>query len=596
MKKIKNIKNIGTDVRYKTESITKLKMKEMIRTARNKNLFYLEHSKFATYIDPEYIAIFETELVNFTKKWIRMFDQNMSAEREPGQEGHANTRGLHVMDTEQGAKDVARELLLNDQLARVGAKLHDLGHLIYAHEGEHQLSNYLKGLGICELHHAILARMIIEEERIHERTLERLSQKKGRELTQREINEYNTYKLIIADIAASHNGEGLDYEIISNEKKTNEEMEREFINGFTVPGADKKIRSKTVEGAVVRFSDPIAYVFKDFRDGVIGKTVDVNDPQYEEIFIQMGFPKEMLDDWTTKPEKKDKIVRYGTYLLRDDLIKNSRGLNGARMSQRMADLMYKLRDLNYDKVVKPRTRKIMDVFGERTEQLIEKYSNVLLAYEDTNSNNPEIELKPFTKKMLKRITMKQPQAVRDFNVKIVQKGIRGFVEREVDDILNGTTKCVTNRRGRLEADLAKLSNNGNGHITDEEKKLYIRRVIKEIGLNPEESKKLLRKRMSIEHPNATTEELNDLVKQNEYLRLETYRESLAKFRVSMYVGQSGNDYLLDMLQEEGLLSQDERSGRWVSGGDVSKSSINDTQNAQKKERDAQEREQRGIDR
>lgn len=575
MRKIKDNINVN---KYKVENSNILKLKEMVRNARNKNFFYLEHSKFATYIDPEYITIFETELVNFTKKWIRMFDQNMSAEREPGHEGHANTRGLHVMDTEQGAKDVARELLLNEDLARVGAKLHDLGHLIYAHEGEHQLSKYLQELGICELHHAILARMIIEEERIHERTVERIAQKRGRPLTPREKKEFNTYKLMIADIAASHNGEGLDYEIATNQNKTDEEMEREFINGFTVPESDKTIKSKTVEGAIVRFSDPIAYVFKDFRDGVIGQTINVNDPKYENIFIEMGFPKAMLDDWATKPEKKDKIVRYGTYLLRDDLVENSRGINGARMSKRMADLMYKLRNLNYDEVVKPRTRKIMNVFGERTEQLIDIYSNVLLEYEDTNSTNEPIELKPFTKKMLKRITMKQPQAVRDLNIKIVQKGIKGFVTREVEDILNGTNKCVTKRRRRLETDLRKLCVNGT--ISNEEKELYIKRVINEIGLSPNESKKLLRKRVKIEHPEATEEELDRLVEENKDLRFETYRESLAKFRASMYIGQSGNDYLLDMLQEEGLLSQDERNGRWVSGGDVSRSSINQTQKNQ----------------
>lgn len=578
MKKIKNSINKN---KYKVENNSILKLKELVRDVRNKNFFYLEHSKFATYIDPEYIAIFETELVNFTKKWIRMFDQNMSAEREPGHEGHANTRGLHVMDTEQGAKDVARELLLNEDLARVGAKLHDLGHLIYAHEGEHQLSKYLQRLGICELHHAILARMIIEEERVHERTVERIAQKRGRPLTPKEKQEFNTYKLMIADIAAAHNGEGSDTEIATNQNKTNKEMEREFINGFTVPASDKTIKSKTVEGAIVRFSDPIAYVFKDFRDGVIGQTISVNDPEYEQIFIKMGFPKEMLDDWATKPEKKDKIVRYGTYLLRDDLIKNSRGINGAKMSEGMAKLMYKLRNLNYEKVVKPRTRKIMNVFGERTEQLIERYSKILLEYEDTNSNNEPIELKPYTKKMLKRITMKQPQTVRDFNVKIVQKGIQGFVRREIDDILNGTQNCVTNRRKRLETDLAKLTSE-LGTITDEGKELYINKVVlKEIMLSPEESKKRLRTKIQKENPQATEEELDKLVEENKELRFETYKESLAKFRASMYIGQSGNDYLLDMLQEEGLLSQDERNGRWVSGGDVSKSSINDTQKAQK---------------
>ena len=39
---------------YKKESKTALKFKEMLREFRKKNLFYLEHSKFATYIPDDY--------------------------------------------------------------------------------------------------------------------------------------------------------------------------------------------------------------------------------------------------------------------------------------------------------------------------------------------------------------------------------------------------------------------------------------------------------------------------------------------------------------------------------------------------------------
>ncbi len=582
-------KNIKNAKRVFTESKSSLKLKEKIRNFREKNLFYLEHSKFATYIDPDYLRIYETELVNFTKKWIRMFDQNMSAEREPGMEGHANTRGLHSMDTEQGAKDVARKLLLNEDLARVGAKGHDLGHLIYAHEGEHRLSEYLKKLGIAELHHSTLARMIMEEEKIHQRTLERLSKEKGRTFTKKEIEEYEGYKLILADIAAAHNGEGLDYEVIANNEKTNNDIENEFIASFTKPGADRKIVSKTPEGAVVRFSDPIAYVFKDFRDGVIGGTIDVNDLDYEDIFIKMGIPKETLDEWALLPEKKDKLVRIGTYILRDNLYQSSIGFNGARMSKEMADLMYKLRDLNYEKVVKPRTRKIMDVLGERTEKLIDKYSNLLIKYEDPKAQN--IELNTHTKKMIRRLTMKQPEEVKEININITRKGIESFVRREIDDVLKGENKCVTTRRKRYEADIASLK--AEGRITDEVKETYIKRVLKEINLSPEESQKMLRKRIKIEYPNATPDQIERLAKENSYLRLETFTESLAKLRTTMYIGEASNDYLLEVLQAEELLTQEERKGRWISGGDVNKSSINATIASQDRERKSRKKDSDG---
>jgi len=83
------------------------------------------------------------------------------------------------------------------------------------------------------------------------------------------------------DIAAAHNGEGIDYEIVADRDKTIEKMKEQFIKAFTEKGADRKIRSKSVEGTVVRFEDIISYVAKDFRGGVISGIIDVNDKDYE---------------------------------------------------------------------------------------------------------------------------------------------------------------------------------------------------------------------------------------------------------------------------------------------------------------------------
>lgn len=259
------------------------------------------------------------------------------------------------------------------------------------------------------------------------------------------------------------------------------------------------------------------------------------------------------------------------------------------MSKEMADLMYKLRDLNYEKVVKPRTRKIMDVLGERTEKLIDKYSNLLIKYEDPKAQN--IELNTHTKKMIRRLTMKQPEEVKEININITRKGIESFVRREIDDILKGENKCVTTRRKRFEADIASLK--AEGRITDKVKETYIKRVLKEINLSPEESQKMLRKRIKIEYPNATPDQIERLAKENSYLRLETFTESLAKLRTTMYIGEASNDYLLEVLQAEGLLTQEERKGRWISGGDVNKSSINATIASQDRERKSRKKDSDG---
>ena len=50
---------------FKLESKYNLKGKKYIRDFMEKQAFYLTHSKFATYIDPEYLTIFKEELIDF---------------------------------------------------------------------------------------------------------------------------------------------------------------------------------------------------------------------------------------------------------------------------------------------------------------------------------------------------------------------------------------------------------------------------------------------------------------------------------------------------------------------------------------------------
>lgn len=104
----------------------------------------MTHSKFATYIDSQYLQVFQEELVEYSKPWIRLQQKNMSSEKEPGLEGHANTRILHSLDVATNSYIAAKELLLNEDLAFIGGLIHDIGHFGYAHEGEYMLSNYLE--------------------------------------------------------------------------------------------------------------------------------------------------------------------------------------------------------------------------------------------------------------------------------------------------------------------------------------------------------------------------------------------------------------------------------------------------------------------
>ena len=419
---------------FKLESKYNLKGKKYIRDFMEKQAFYLTHSKFATYIDPEYLTIFKEELIDFSKSWIRLQQKNMSSEKNPGSEGHANSRILHSMDVAINASVSAKEQLLNEDLAFVGGLSHDIGHFAFAHDGEHILSKYLKSIGICELHHSSMSRIIFELEGIHDKTLKRLEEKKGRPLKDSEFKKYYSAYLTISDIAVCHNGEGNLSEVKTNRSKTDKDIEEEYIDTFVKNGLDRKTRNRSKEGAIVLFCDPISYVAKDFRDGVIKGAVNVNDPDYEKLFLQMGISKNELDVWASGSGKKDNIVRRVTRFFRDNLSRNSQGIDGARMDKSTANLMYTLRQLNYDKSIKPSLRKLNDILPEKISKLVDTYSQLLI--------NPDFSVDSFSdtqvlhrNKFLKTISS-YPNKVNKMYANIVRQGIEENVRQEIDEVIN----------------------------------------------------------------------------------------------------------------------------------------------------------------
>lgn len=577
MRQVKN--SVAKDSKktvYKKESKTALKFKEMIREFRKKNLFYLEHSKFATYIPDDYLTVFKEEIVEYSKSWIRMQQKNMSSERNPGVEGHANTRGLHVQDTALNAEIVAKDLLLNEDLAYIGGLIHDIAHTAFAHDGEHLLSLYLQKKGICEIHHSSLARLLLEIEGIHNKILNRLAEMKNRELTKREKKMYNSAFLTISDIAVCHNGEGTQKEVKINRDKTDENVNDEYIRTFFEKGLDRKTKNRTKEGAIVLFCDPISYVAKDFRDGIFKKTVDVDDKDYEKIFIKMGLTKDKLDEWRAEGGKKDKIVAWVTRRLRDDLIQNSQGIDGMRMSKNVAETMYELRSLNYEKSVKPTTRKINEILQQRVEMLIERYSRLYIDYGNSNEN---LTLKPCFITMNQKFTDRKSSEIEEIYKDIVKRGIRANLEREYDDVLNGETNNVTERRARFEEkfkELRQLEKEGKINFDEDTKNKCINEFLEEVMWSPNESKNQFFKKVKEMYPDASKEELVERGKELEKTRLLTYDECLARLKVAVYVGEATNDYLLEMLQQEGLVTKEEIEQRYELGGDIAGAAINHT--------------------
>lgn len=162
-------------------------------------------------------------------------------------------RSLHVQLVSRIARTIGKALGLNVDLIEAIALGHDIGHPCFAHTGEKLLD---------ELYFAHTGRRFLHN--IHSvRVLDK-------------IHSYNLCLQTLDGIAA-HNGE-LECEEyrpipLTSFEQLDERMERCALDKAY---ADK-IMPSTLEGAVVRISDIIAYLGKDRQDAILAKVADEED-------------------------------------------------------------------------------------------------------------------------------------------------------------------------------------------------------------------------------------------------------------------------------------------------------------------------------
>ena len=149
---------------------------------------------------------------------------------------HICTRMEHVLHVASIASTICRPLGLDTELAWAIGMGHDLGHTPFGHTGEKIISSLSVERGLPPFEHEINSL----------RAVDFLS------------NNGNGLNLTYAvrDGIVSHNGESLNKRIIPTFKK--KDMKSLVSRSGLIPA--------TYEGVVVRFSDTIAYLGRDFED------------------------------------------------------------------------------------------------------------------------------------------------------------------------------------------------------------------------------------------------------------------------------------------------------------------------------------------
>ena len=168
-------------------------------------------------------------------------------------------RSLHVQFVSRIARTIGKALHLNLDLIEAIALGHDIGHPAFAHTGESLLDKlYFEHTGRHFLHNIHSVRVLDK------------------------IHPYNL-TLQTLDGIACHNGE---LELLEYHPAPLKDF-TEFDKMMESCALDKKYADKimpsTLEGAVVRISDIIAYLGKDREDAILAKAIDADAFEKNEL-------------------------------------------------------------------------------------------------------------------------------------------------------------------------------------------------------------------------------------------------------------------------------------------------------------------------
>lgn len=248
------------------------------------------------------------------------------------------TRALHVQLVSKIARNIGRCLRFNEDLIEAIALGHDLGHTPYGHEGERALDRITKTFGYHFRHNAQSARIL------------------------RDIMDVNV-SIQVLDGITSHNGESINFE--NNEEcngykpnlnKTVEEVIREYQDCFKYADASKSMTPMTYEGCIVRMSDLISYVGRDFEDAIaLG------------ILRREDLPKDIRE---VLGSNNKQIVKTLTC----DIINNSYGNDSLKFSKECYEAFQSLFDFNYKNIYRnPIARPDQDKRDKMFGIMFEKY-------------------------------------------------------------------------------------------------------------------------------------------------------------------------------------------------------------------------------
>ena len=255
---------------------------------------------------------------------------------------HITHRMQHVQFVSRIARTIGRALRLNEDLIEAIALGHDAGHVAFGHAGERQLNRICERENIgyfCHNSQSVKMLKDIENRNISVQTL---------------------------DGILAHNGEILLNKYEPSFNKTAQDFLVDLENTYNIKDYSKKIVPMTLEAAVVRISDIIAYIGRDIEDAIVLGNIKRDDLP-EKVVKILG-------------NKNSSIVE----ILEDSLIENSIGKNYLCFSEDVFNALRELLDWNYKNIYNKASLNDKALLEEKFDRLFEVYLEKLSEFDYVN--------------------------------------------------------------------------------------------------------------------------------------------------------------------------------------------------------------------
>lgn len=300
----------------------------------------------------------------------------MTAPDDLAGEQQITTRGVHIDQVADGAAEVAEYIGANSNLSRLGGKIHDLGHVSNAHEGERTSDAIARLFNVGYTHHSTLSVDKLLKGGFLERVKEAIQ--KDRRFKPEDWPKLEEELWIAFDIALSHCGELSAEELEKskpNRDKTTDQIKKDRDLSYSVKGHIKKIVPKTLEACIVRIEDVVSYIRTDINDGFTLKIINRFDNEYLKAigaFAILGEENKKLYNLQNSVIVKKKALKAaiesGMYQLQ-----HGENIPPDKKEALIATLRENIDKLNQVNKMKDRIAELNLIYGEQYVKSIPKY-------------------------------------------------------------------------------------------------------------------------------------------------------------------------------------------------------------------------------